>query len=233
MAKIAREELCDDLGGFSWPIPKMSLGVSPGTQPDPGEPSFYCVIDFSSNTREGLSSKDHQIRRFLKGYENDAFGGLIDVEQAAQALPQVRKFLDLPARVDFLLDHPGGGVSFIGAYGPVSRWGEAVAGGMSTMVSHNYPPIVLLRPMLIGHYCLIHYVLMFDRNSEEERRRVREVNEQLCEGLLNFGFVPYKTPAWVLRKFESRLDPGFRELQHRIKAMLDPDGLLNPGKWLT
>jgi len=51
--------------------------------------------------------------------------------------------------------------------------------------------------------------------------------------LLDLGFEPYKTPAWVLRRFASRLDPGFRKLQYQIKTTLDPDGLLNPGKWLT
>lgn len=234
LAKTSHEELCDDLAGFSWPLPKMSLGVSPAPSPDPGEPTFYCVIDFSSNDRVDLSTKDRLIRRLLKGdgYEH-AFAELIDIESAAQALPQLNKFLELPARVDFLLDHPGGGMSFIGAYGPTSRWSRAITRGMNTLASHNYTPIVLLRPMWGGHFSLIHHVVLFDRESEDERRGVRAVNEKICEGLLDLGFVPYKTPAWVLRRFASRLDPGFRKLQHQVKTMLDPDGLLNPGKWLT
>jgi FAD/FMN-containing dehydrogenase len=230
MVKAAHEELCDDLAGLSWPLSKMALGASPGTSPAPGEPVFYCIIDLSSNDRAELSLRERRVRRLLKG---DAFAGLIDAASTVQTFPQLKKFIELPARVDFLLDHPGGGMSFIGAYGPASQWSRAITAGMNTMASHNYPPVTLLRPMQGGHYNLIHHLVLFNRDSEEERNRVRALNEKLCEGLLDLGFVPYKTPAWVLRRFASRLDPGFRKLQHQIKVTLDPDGLLNPGKWLT
>ena len=46
------------------------------------------------------------------------------------------------------------------------------------------------------------------------------------------GFIMYKTPAWALREMLPRFDKGYLELLRRAKAMMDPDGIFNPGKLL-
>lgn len=234
LSRVAREDICDDLGAFTWPLPKMALGAAAIGAPDPDEPPLYVVIDFSSNFAAELRLKDRLLRQLLAGQNaGGAFGSLTDMERAGVAIPEFRKFLDLPTRPDFLLDHPGGGLSFIGAYGPVSRWADALSAGVKTMTGRGYLPVILLRAMWAGHYSLIHHVVQFEREDAGERARVRTLNEELCDGLLGLGFIPYKTPAWVLRRFEDRLDAGFRSLQQKVKQTLDPEGILNPGKWLT
>jgi len=50
--------------------------------------------------------------------------------------------------------------------------------------------------------------------------------------VLDLGFIPYKAPRWMVEKFQPRLDPTFRDLMQRIKQMVDPNRIMNPGRWL-
>jgi len=42
----------------------------------------------------------------------------------------------------------------------------------------------------------------------------------------------YKTPAWALRELLPKIDPGLLSLMKRVKDLMDPSGILNPGKLL-
>jgi FAD/FMN-containing dehydrogenase len=42
--------------------------------------------------------------------------------------------------------------------------------------------------------------------------------------------VMYKTPAWAWKALVDRIDPGMIDLMRRVRRMLDPGDLLNPGK---
>jgi FAD/FMN-containing dehydrogenase len=45
------------------------------------------------------------------------------------------------------------------------------------------------------------------------------------------GFIPYKTPVWAIRKIEERESPEWTQLHRKIKRLLDPNNILNPGRW--
>jgi len=145
--------------------------------------------------------------------------------------PRFEKFADLPARLDFLMDHPGGGISWVGTYGPVSRWEEGIKRGMAIMEERGWPPIVVTRPMLGGHFGVLRFIELFDKKDPESVRRVAEVNHALAEAVIELGFFPYKTPGWVLARHRDKIDPGFLGLLDKVRRALDPNGVLNPGKW--
>ena len=82
-----------------------------------------------------------------------------------------------------------------------------------------------------AHFGVLRMIVSFDKTNPDERRRVHELNVAMCDAVVPLGFIPYKTPGWVLRRFADRLDPGFLALLDRVRGVLDPAGLLNPGKW--
>jgi hypothetical protein len=41
----------------------------------------------------------------------------------------------------------------------------------------------------------------------------------------------YKTPGWAVERYKEHLDPGFVRLLGEVKKILDPDGLMSPGRW--
>jgi len=47
--------------------------------------------------------------------------------------PAFSQFAEFPTRLDFLLDHSGGGLTWLGTYGPSSRWKDGVGVGMDIL----------------------------------------------------------------------------------------------------
>ena len=62
--------------------------------------------------------------------------------------------------------------------------------------------------------------------------RVAALNRELADLAWSYGYIPYKTPRWVVDRYADRLDPGFANLMRRLKGVVDPAGVLNPGRWL-
>jgi FAD/FMN-containing dehydrogenase len=98
------------------------------------------------------------------------------------------------------------------------------------MQERGFPPMIVSRPMKSGHFGVLRLVCCFDRDDPQEVDRVKSLNAELLEICLELGFVPYKAPDWMMRAIAERADPGFRELLSRVKRMLDPAGIMNPGR---
>jgi FAD/FMN-containing dehydrogenase len=134
-------------------------------------------------------------------------------------------------KLSFLLDHPGGGLSWVGTYGPMDRLAEGARAGSRILLAHGFPPLVVMRPMKGGHFAVLRLIERFDRRDAEETERVRRANVALARALIDLSYVPYKCSAVLRDEVLPRLDPGFRDLLSRVRHALDPNGILNPDRW--
>ena len=66
LTALAREDLCDEIVGFSSPLPKMILGVDAPERAAPGEPCFYAGVELWSNSLDDLRHKDRLMRQLLR-----------------------------------------------------------------------------------------------------------------------------------------------------------------------
>src|SRR5207253_11231746 len=129
------------------------------------------------------------------------------------------------------LDYPGGGLTWVGSYGPGSTWVAGARRGMELLEEAGFPPFVVARPMDGGHYYVLRFVACFDKADPAEVQRVREVMGRLADAVLDHDYVPYKPSADAVRRIRSRAHPGFGLLLDRVRDMVDPDRLMNPGRW--
>lgn len=224
--RLARDEICDDIGILTWPVPKMALGAPAPIHRADGDPAMVIIVDISSNYTDELVARDRAVR---SGFDED----FLDVERIGPLLPDLAPLLNLPARLGFLLDHPGGGLTWIGTYGPTSKWVQGLDLGSKIMVRHGFPPAVVLRPMLGGHFGVLRFISIFNKKDADEVARVHRMNEELVDQVVDLGFVPYKTPPWVVDRVRARIHPGFLETLNTVRRALDPQGIFNPGKWPT
>jgi FAD/FMN-containing dehydrogenase len=102
---------------------------------------------------------------------------------------------------------------------------------MDLLVEAGFPPFLVARPMDGGHYYVLRFVACFDKGDPEEVERVRTVMGALADSVLDHDYVPYKPSADAARRLLGRAHPGFVHLLDRVRDTLDPDRLMNPGRW--
>lgn len=231
--ELCRLEICEDIGGLSWPTGKMMLGVRhPAPVPDPAEPTWFLYVDLAAELDEEMVAKEKLLRRVLdhgrsRGHR---FEDPLDVHTLVRVAPAIGAFADFPTDLEFLTNHGGGGLSWMGTYGPLPRFAATAERGSAIMVRHGFAPAIVSRPMRGGHFGVLRFVVTFDKRSTDEVARVRALMAELLETVTDAGFAMYKTPAWALARLHERLDPGAVALTRRVQELCDPHGVLNPGK---
>jgi FAD/FMN-containing dehydrogenase len=150
------------------------------------------------------------------------------IETLVRLNPRFDKFSDFPTRLEFLVDTPGGGLSWVGTYGPLSRFPAFADRGWALMEKHGFPPAVVSRPMKGGHFGVLRFLSVFDKADAEERARVRAMNVEISRAGFELGFLTYKTPAWAVEILTEYLDPTFMDVMRQIRGVLDPQGLMAP-----
>jgi FAD/FMN-containing dehydrogenase len=229
MRDLTRSDVCRDISAFSWPVAKMALGVPRPMHREPSEPEAVLYFDFAADDEEGLRYKEKTARRAIR--DNPVpVAGVASIDELVAVAPALRRFADFPVTLDFMLDYPGGGLTWVGTYGPTSRWEEGATHCRDLMLERGFPPTMVSRPMKGGHYGVLRPICCFDRGDPDELRRVRELNLELLELLVGLGYIPYKAPDWAVRELAKRAHPGFVDLLERVRAALDPQGIMNPSR---
>ncbi|MDH5681153.1 MAG: FAD-binding oxidoreductase [Spirochaetota bacterium] len=230
---LTRVGLCDDIAGLSWPLSKMLFDVKYPRHRDPEEPLIIIYLDLSSDYEKELSLKLELIDDIISEARQNGshIEEPFDIETLIQINPAFQKFSELPTTLDFLLEHGGGGLTWIGTYGPWSQWEKGIAEGMKIMEEAGFPPIMVSRPMRNGHFVVLRFITLFDKGNPAEVQKVSELNQRLCRMTLNLGFIPYKTPGWIIDELKPDLDPGYQKYLKLIQKLMDPSGIMNPGRW--
>ena len=228
MDALARTGSFDDVGLMTWPAAKMLFGATTGLVRTDDEPLAFLFLDITGATAAELSARLDLARTTLAGAGVES---IFPVDRLVDVVPQYAKLAELPTTLDFLLDHPGGGLTWVGSYGPSAQWLAGAEKGMALLEEHGFPPFLVARPMAGGHYFVLRFVACFDKGNESEVQRVRSVMGQLADLVLDHDYVPYKASADAARRVLARAHPGFVDLLGRVRGLLDPDGRMNPGRW--
>lgn len=233
LRELPRLDVLDDIGALSWPTGKLLFGVERPSARDPAEPEFFLYLDLTAHDKGLLAAKRRVVHEYLRSLRASGYRleEPLDVPSLVRLEPRLAKLAEFPTRLDFLLDHPAGGLTWVGTYGPLSRMSLACDRGCEIVAAHGFPPLIVARPMKGGHFGVLRFIQVFERHDPADRARVAACNVELCDALAAHGFVMYKTPAWAVTRYRDRLDPGFARAVREVKGLLDPAGLMNPGKW--
>ena len=82
-----------------------------------------------------------------------------------------------------------------------------------------------------GHYYAFRFLLRFSKEKDGETERMRQLNQELFESLFELGAFPYKTPAEITDQILERCDKNWVELLKTVKTAIDPNMIMNPGRW--
>lgn len=231
--KVVWADLFDDVAGFSWPAAKMMFAGNVKLSRQPDEPEFMTFLEMSAPTKKELRFKEGVFGGIMREFRKQKVGleTPFSVRDLVELQPQYEKLAEFPTTLDFLLDYGGGGFSWVGSYGPMSRSEEGTRRCFSVMEKHGFAPLLVTRPMRHGHFQVLRFITPFDKKNSEQVAAVKACVSEVAETLLDVGYVPYKAPKWAAEKILARADPGFVSLLRRIKSAVDPNRIMNPGNW--
>jgi FAD/FMN-containing dehydrogenase len=126
---------------------------------------------------------------------------------------------------------PLGGLTWIGTMGPTSQWAEALEKIYPVYDKYRLRRAAIMVPFRGGHYGMLRLVEQFYKGDPDEVERVKKCMREIMMVALDAGFVPYKAPYWAVEEMMRRGDPNWVELLIRVKKMLDPNNIMNPGRY--
>ncbi len=125
----------------------------------------------------------------------------------------------------------GGGYRYCGAILPVDSIPEGWAAG--TRIASRLGLTFLPGIQILGycHSCMFGFVYPFNRAEEDSVEQVRQAMRETNEAVLEMGGIPWKAEVSAQRKIVEKMDPVSHQLISRVRGLLDPNGIMNPGNW--
>jgi glycolate oxidase len=230
LKEIVRADLIDDAGCMSLPVLKMLFGIPPPVEALEGEPDYDTALTLSGNTELEVSEKIKVLEDIVNKYkEEDSRHLLIPFDAAYKLIgEQLFSWVDYPSDAFKVLTEYDG-LTWMGTYIHPKNWGQALANGRKIVEKYGFELMAYLKPMKMMHYGEFKFIIRFQKDGET-LVRIRQCNNELLGMALDLKAIPYKTPVWAAKKLLERADPGFVNLVKRVRKLLDPNGIMNPGR---
>ena len=124
----------------------------------------------------------------------------------------------------------GGGGQWIGSYCSTRDIAKFYALAREKALKYGRTPQFYSRILFGGHYCVARTNINFNKDDPKEIESARQVLKEIHEEVQSIdGVVMYKAPLWAHEVYEEKTLPATNELIKKIKKLLDPNMIMNPG----
>ncbi len=187
---------------------------------------FYIII-VSAHFKEELELKKTAFKEIFGAFKGGAC--MTYVEDLHPALR--KRFLDVPPLAALAADfRKGGGFEYTGAILPLDRVPEAWRKGIE--ISHRHGMVCsYVHQVLTCHSIMFGFNYSFNRADPEEIERTRAALAESNRTALDLGGLIWKGEVDAQRMTLDRMDPETARLIQKIKRVMDPNGIMNPGNW--
>ncbi|MBN1831121.1 MAG: FAD-binding oxidoreductase [Deltaproteobacteria bacterium] len=208
--KITHTQMCEDIVAFSQTIPPYAGGL------------HHFTVNLAADSEKELELKQEIIFDDALGkIIQQGYGGYLGFTPGLQH-PQISKTSDW---------RKGGGFEYVGGIMPVSQYPECYRRGKEISERHNIPYTVLGRCIGAAHAMMFSWTYAFNRSDPETIHHAREAMRETDELALELGGTIWKPGIYGQKLVMDRMDPNTLELMKKIKQLLDPNGIMNPGNW--
>ena len=181
----------------------------------------------SAHTREELALKKKYLKRIS---EKDFKARVSFMEEAPGDLKE--QFMELPFFATKVADwKKGGGFEYVGAIMPIDTLPEAWEKGIEIAHRYNMLYSYAIRVVEGGHHVLFTYSYPFNRADETSMQSALAALRETQKLSLDLGAIPWKPEAEGQKEIIKRMDKGTFALMQRVRKLLDPKGIMNPGNW--
>lgn len=191
----------------------------------------FVTISITGDLEEELEYK----RAIFRKVARESGNGNSAVEFMEAVPPAlIQRFLEKPLPVSPSLAadaDKGGGFRYCGAILPIEKLPEAWRRGIE--IAHRHQMGYRYGAQILGycHSVMFGFVYHFNRADERSVERVIAAMEDTNKMTLELGGIPWKAELSAQKQILEKMEPNTFELMKRIKKVLDPNGIMNPGNW--
>jgi len=228
--ELGRTECIEDICTISLELTKMSFGlIKPPKYED--EPDYVIMINMSGQTEELIHAKVNYVKQIFeqeKEKAEDKRMFLVNLDTFVNIIGEdFSVFYNLPNVVKPLYEHDG--LTWVGSYANPDNLGILMEKASALYQKYNISPIIYSKSMKGSHYAIFRPISRYHKGTELET--IKKLQHELVEMMLDYDCVPYKTPEWITEIIRKRCDKNWVTLLERIKEVMDPNHIFNPGKW--
>ncbi|MBN1663150.1 MAG: FAD-binding oxidoreductase [Deltaproteobacteria bacterium] len=182
----------------------------------------HISIMIAGDYEEEMEFKRHMIFDLTLGkYIRSGVGGIGGI--AAERLrPQISKSADWKK---------GGGFEYVGSIVPVAAYPECYRRGSEISARHDIPYTVLGRVIGCCHAMMFSWSYAFNRADAETVRHAREALHETDVMVMELNGTIWKPAVFGQKLMMDRMDQTTLQLMKKVKDLLDPNGIMNPGNW--
>lgn len=216
LTRVINTETAEDINFALSPKPDYLSGLQ------------LMVINVTANSEDELRLKKKILRDVLRDLYETKESGFMPVPPNMKA-----GFLEAPQKTlsKFADVRRGGGFEYVGAIMPIEKIPDACRAGIEITARHGITYSLGARIIGKGHCAMFFFAYPFNRADIDEVEKVKMALEDTNEASLRLGGIPWKAEAQGQRLILKHMDPGTYSLMKRIRGVLDPDGIMNPGNW--
>ncbi|MBW1848695.1 MAG: FAD-binding oxidoreductase [Deltaproteobacteria bacterium] len=208
--EITHVGMTEDLVVFSQAIPPMTDRL------------HHIILNISGDTEEELEFKRRLIyEERLSKFIEQGTGGIVATSQDLEK-PSVTKTSDWKK---------GGGFEYVGSVFPVSAYPELYRKGVEISTKHEIPYTVTGRVIGAGHAIMFSWSYAFNRADPESVRHANEALHETDDLVPELGGTIWKPAVYGQQIVMKHMDSNTLQLMKKLKNMLDPNGIMNPGNW--
>lgn len=187
----------------------------------------FFVLILSAHAEEELTLKRDLYKKFFQDFAGgDTFRFVEDLHPALRT-----RFLDVPPLAALAADfRKGGGFEYTGAILPIDTIPEAWRKGIE--IAHRYGMLCsYVHQVLPGPGIMFGFNYSFNRADPKDVENTRKALQESNRLTYELGGMVWKGELEAQRTAMERMDPNTLQLITRIKGLLDPEGIMNPGNW--
>jgi len=186
------------------------------------------IVNYGAETKRELILKRDILTESVRKYIDEKVGGFMTIPTEMKG-----RFLEAPQKslAQFADVKKGGGFEYVGAIMPIELFAEAYRKGIDIAERHEVTYSFGARIIGLGHCMMFFFAYAFNRADESDIKSAQKALEETNAAALEMGGIPWKAEAPAQKQIIGKMDPNTFELMKRIRSVLDPKGIMNPGNW--
>ncbi len=209
---------------------QVAEGMTPWMSPKPAWAKGFLHINiaYGAHTKKELTFKRNLLQASVREHIDRKIAGFLPLPP-----PQKGRFLQIPSPdlARFADLRKGGGFEYVGAMMAIEHFPEAYRTGLEIAEKFNVAYSLGARIIGAGHCMMFFFAYAFNRADAEDVKRASDALEATNAAALKIGGIPWKAEQPAQQQIIDKMDSGTFSLMNRIRSVLDPNQVMNPGNW--